>query len=165
MVLPCTGHAQAPRIFPSITPRQSARPRPTAPGACRQICWRLPDGFDCWHRRDECGYDVAPTFVECLISWASRACLLKRPTERASQLCQGHVANVASGILEYLTAELPEFAPQAHFACFRLGVQPQPVLLRKLLTIMGWGRAKSSSCEDARDPKAGLRICCRSARH
>ena len=96
---------------------------------------------------------------------AKHCTVLKQPTERASQLCQAHVANVASGILEYLTAELPEFAPQAHFACFRLGVQPQPVLLRKLLTIMGWGRAKSSSCEDARDPKAGRRICCRSARH
>ena len=82
----------------------------------------------------------------------------------ASRVGAGAPVYLAS-ILEYLTAELPEFAPQAHFACFRLGVQPQPVLLRKLLTIMGWGRAKSSSCEDARDPKAGRRICCRSARH
>ena len=33
---------------------------------------------------------------------AEHCTVLKQPTERASQLCQAHVANVASGILESL---------------------------------------------------------------
>ena len=67
-----------------------------------------------WLRRDGTYLARMVDFLkETLVLASSKHhAVLKKPGEHASRLCQAHVANVASGILQYLTSELPECSPQ-----------------------------------------------------